>query len=140
MNDPHIDIDEIDKPDQPGINPGSHGASSTFASEESGRGPGFGDFLSSMTGQFRRWQKSMTPSGLLGLGGEMEVLPEETIQHLRNSQREFLLAWRALIDSSLERLDRQEEREHLKAEARKSGHTVSQPGRSTKIIVEEVDD
>ena len=36
-------------------------------------------------------------------------LPPGFIEHRRNARREMLLAWRSLIDSALERMDKKEE-------------------------------
>jgi hypothetical protein len=55
------------------------------------------------------------------------------MQHLRNSQKEFLLAWRSFIDHSLERIERQEARDQIR---RESGLSNS----GTKIIVEDLDE
>lgn len=38
-------------------------------------------------------------------------LPPGFIEHRRNARREMLLAWRSLIDSALERMDRKEKKE-----------------------------
>ena len=35
-------------------------------------------------------------------------LPPEFIEHRRNARKEMLLAWRSMIDSALERLDKKE--------------------------------
>jgi hypothetical protein len=38
-------------------------------------------------------------------------LPPRFIEHRRNARREMLLAWRSLIDSALERMDKKQEEE-----------------------------
>lgn len=143
MSDPHIDIDEID-------------TRGTSAKKESGRpipneewdgrtetdrvteGYNAGDMFSNMSQQFRRWQERMMPGAGMGNNGDFGLIPNEATRHLRNSQREFLLAWRSLIDSSLERLERQDLREQIRNEADISPDAPRRG--SNKIVVEEFED
>lgn len=46
------------------------------------------------------------------------VFPEEAYTHLRASQRELLLALRALIDQKIERMERPPERKARKVEVK----------------------
>ncbi len=146
MNDPHIDIDEIDSTEGlsgAAANPAASPTPAAFEDDAewmggTGQGPvGFSmpDMFSTMTQQFRRWQERVTP----GFGrSEFELVPPETVRHLRASQREFLMAWRSLIDSSLQRIERQEQRDQLRTETQMSSDGPSRGNH--KIIVEEFDD
>ncbi len=107
MNDLHIDIDEIDN--QETIPPASGESGSNERPKEPAGGFGFGDLLERIGERANRWQDRMNAGTRLGL--DMHIIPPEAKKHLISSQREFLLAWRALIDYSLERLNREEARE-----------------------------
>ena len=122
MNDPHIDLDEIDS-----AMPGNGPIPSPDPTEpfETG-GYDMGSVFANMTRQFQRW------------GNDFSLLPTDTARHLRASQREFLMAWRSLIDHSLERLERQDMRDELKAESNLRGDNVGRG--AEKIEVEEIDD
>ncbi len=149
MNDPHIDIDEVEnyqppKPAEeipaaqasttpPSPNPASQTFDDDFDEERMTGGSTFGDIFSSMSQQFRRWQDQA------GSGGDSEFIPKETRRHLRASQRELLLAWRSLIDYSLERIDRRDVRDQIRREAEMSDDTEP-VSNSSKIVVEEVED
>jgi hypothetical protein len=128
MNDPHIDIDEIDNPQA--TPPVSHETEAGSLPKEPAGGFGFGDLLGTLSQQAGRWQDRLNAGA--GLGLDLHIVPPETKKHLRSSQREFLLAWRALIDNSLERLDRQEQ-----AEAARSNRPAREPTKPAKIQVEE---
>lgn len=147
MNDPHIDIDEIDnsfkntEPRRGGeVPPASStqpGQTADFGTDNFRPASGYNpaEMFSGMAQQFRRWQEqSGFGFGRTGFG----FVPPETIRHLRASQREFLLAWRSFIDYSLERLEQQELRDQVRAEAEMTG--AGSPRTANKIIVEEIDD
>jgi hypothetical protein len=106
MNDPHIDIDEIDNPDT--IPPASDDSGPKERPKEPAGGFGFSDLLERMGERANRWQDRLNAGAKMGL--DMHIIPPEAKKHMISSQREFLLAWRALIDYSLERLNREEER------------------------------
>src|SRR4051794_4456287 len=106
MNDPHIDIDEIDNP-QPA--PGSGDSGANTPPKEPAGGWGFSDLLERMSHQAGRWQDRLNAGARMGM--DMHIMPPEVKKHMISSQREFLLAWRALIDFSLEKLDGQEQPE-----------------------------
>src|SRR5690242_14774852 len=101
MNDPHIDIDEIENEVPPAsskTNPQEkthHGGSAkSFEDEEDEHWPvnySFGDIFAGMNRQFRRFQEQFGPG--IGRPGDFELIPSDTRRHLRASQREFLLAW-----------------------------------------------
>ena len=121
MNDPHIDLDEIDAGvANPQSKPGENEPENPHPYEATGYD--FGNLFATMTRQFQHWTE------------DFNLLPTETAKHLRASQREFLLAWRSLIDHSIERLDRQDTR----GENRPANGT--NVGNSNKIQVEEFDD
>src|SRR5690349_1498461 len=107
MNDPHIDIDEIDNPAT--IPPASGDSGPNERPKEPAAGFGFGDLLERMSERANRWQDRFSAGAKMGL--DMHIIPPEAKKHMISSQREFLLAWRALIDYSIERLNREEERE-----------------------------
>ena len=130
MNDPHIDIDEIDNPQPTAPELGD----STLPKEPAG-GFGFTDLLERMGQQASRWQDRLTAGAKMGL--DMHIVPPEAKKHMLSSQREFLLAWRALIDYSLEKLENQEQREAAKAARQSQGQ--AEPPKATKIQVEEYD-
>jgi hypothetical protein len=132
MSDPHIDLDDIDntipkaRAEGPasGPDPSSAGADD-FDANSTWRAAGrfganvFSDFA-------RRFQGR---SGFGTGGGPFdEFFPKEARQHFRASQREWLLGWRTLIDSAIERLDEREAREQNPPS-----------GDPNKIIVEEID-
>ncbi len=128
MNDPHIDIDEIDNPQA--VPPVSHEAEAGSLPKEPAGGFGLGDLLGTLSQQASRWQDRLNTGTRLGL--DLHIVPPEAKKHMLSSQREFLLAWRALIDYSLERLDRQEQ--HEAARAHRPAHDPPKPA---KIEVEE---
>ncbi len=151
MNDPHIDIDEGEEVQipkaqaeipkaAPSSKPRPKPRYEDEDEDEDDMPMNFGgsvwDMFSSASQQFRRWQDQMMPG--MGRFGDSEFIPNETVQHLRSSQREFLLAWRSLIDSSLERLDKREVREELRREANLTEEGPAR--RANKIVVEEVED
>ena len=150
MSDPHIDIDDLENEAPPATggaiphekahaNPNpAQGATRDFEDEDEHWPLGnFGEMVANMNRQFRHWQDKFGAG--LGRPGDLEFIPPETRRHLRASQREFLLAWRSLIDFSLERLDRRDLRDELRHEANVSGKAETMRG-SNKIIVEEVDE
>ncbi len=106
--DPHIDIDEIDGP-----LPAAAPTSSTVADPSepdwtSGEPAGLlsmGDAFYQLLKQLRAWQARLTP------GDSHSFIPDRVNHHLRSAQREFLLAWRGLIDLALERIAQQEQAE-----------------------------
>lgn len=126
MNDPHIDIDEIDNP-QPA--PGAGDSGTDTPPKEPAGGWGFSDLLERMSQQAGRWQDRLNAGARLGM--DMHIMPPEVKKHMVSSQREFLLAWRALIDYSLEKLDSQEPR---------PAKPAAEPPKVTKIQVEEAGD
>ncbi|MDB5081004.1 MAG: hypothetical protein JWP00_2928 [Chloroflexi bacterium] len=128
MSDPHIDIDEIDNPQA--VPPGVNEAATDGLPKEPAGGFGLSDLLATMSQQASRWQERINAGTKMGL--DLHIIPPEAKKHLISSQREFLLAWRALIDYSLEKLDTQEQREA----AREQGPTQAPP-KATKIQVEE---
>jgi hypothetical protein len=68
-----------------------------------------------------------------------DPLPYESRKHFRNSQREFLLGWRAILDDVLHRLDERD----IRDEVRRSSEPATNFGGSShsiKIEVEEIDD
>jgi hypothetical protein len=149
MSDPHIDIDELENEVPPATgasiprekaqaNPNPASDPARDFEDEDERWPlgSFGEMVANMNRQFRHLQDKF---GGLGKPGDFEFVPPETRRHLRASQREFLLAWRSLIDFSLERLDRRDLRDELRHEANVSGTAETMRG-SNKIIVEEVDE
>lgn len=128
MNDPHIDIDEIDNPQA--MPPGSNEAEAGNLPKEPAGGFGFSDLLGTMSQQASRWQERLNAGARFGL--DLHIVPPEAKKHLLSSQREFLLAWRALIDYSIEKLDQQEQRD-----AARSTRPAQDPPKATKIQVEE---
>ncbi|MBN9390681.1 MAG: hypothetical protein J0I20_21810 [Chloroflexi bacterium] len=131
MHDPHIDIDEIDNPQD---NTGASGDSGTGERpKEPARGYGLNDLLERFSERATRWQDRFNASTRRGL--DMHIMPPETRKHLVSSQREFLLAWRSLIDFSLERLDREEEREA--ARPHNEGADPDLSSKAEKIQIEE---
>ena len=133
MNDPHIDIDEIDNP-QTVPEPGDSGPGNP--PKEPATGWGFNDLLERMGQQASRWQDRLNAGARLGL--DMHIVPPEAKKHMISSQREFLLAWRSLIDFSLEKLDLQEQREVAKPP--RQPKPDAEPPKVTKIQVEETGD
>ena len=110
--DPHIDIDELDDPLPAAPAPFSSTSSTSSDPQatdwDSGEPAGLlsmGDTFYMLLKQMRAWQERVTP------GNSRSFIPGRINKHLRAAQREFLLAWRGLIDLSLERLDRQEQEE-----------------------------
>ena len=124
MNDPHIDLDEIDS--------GEAGPRMGATTPLGGNGPfeagsyDMGSVFANMTRQFQRWSN------------DFSLLPTDTARHLRASQREFLMAWRSLIDHSLERLERQDMRDTLREDTNLGGETIGRG--AEKIQVEEIED
>ena len=131
MNDPHIDIDEIDN--QETIPPASGDSGSNEQPKEPAAGFGFSDLLERIGERAGRWQDRLNAGAKLGL--DMHIIPPEAKKHMISSQREFLLAWRALIDYSLERLNREEVRE---PSAQNNPSTPDVTPKVEKIQVEEV--
>ncbi len=131
MNDPHIDIDDIDNPQA--VPPVSDTADTGSLPKEPAGGFGFSDLLGTMAQRANRWQDRLNAGARLGL--DMHVVPPEAKKHLLSSQREFLLAWRALIDYSLEKLETQEQREAAKPAGQSL--TPDEPPKVTKIQVDE---
>ncbi len=130
MTDRHIDLDDIDR-----MKSGQKAESAAeqplddFDNPESRGKDGY---------RFWGWQR--LPEMLRDFSGQFgpkmrmnssDVLPEDTMRHLRTSQREFLLAWRSLIDRQLERLSAQEEFDQARAEAKNGDVTL-------KVEVEEI--
>lgn len=113
MNDPHIDIDEIDNPSE--IPPASGDSGTNERPKEPAGGFGFSDLLERMGERANRWQNRFNAGAKLGL--DMHIIPPEAKKHMLSSQREFLLAWRALIDHSLEKITKEEEREAAKPQS-----------------------
>lgn len=131
MTDPHIDIDEIDNSQS--IPPASDDTNNTGERpKEPAGGFGFNDLLKRLGERANRWQDRFTNAGSR-LGMDMHVIPPEAKKHLISSQREFLLAWRSLIDLSLEKLNREEEREDARSHPAASG----EPSKVEKIQIEE---
>jgi hypothetical protein len=130
MHDPHIDIDEIDNPDDNTQAPGDSGTAER--PKEPARGYGLSDILERLGERANRWQDRLNASTRRGL--DMHIMPPETRKHLVSSQREFLLAWRSLIDFSLERLDR-EEREAARPHSQGADPDLS--SKAEKIQLEE---
>jgi hypothetical protein len=128
MNDPHIDIDDLDN-EKPSAEPKKSAKLETdfdFTDQIPPSSSGnFTGMFGAMTQQFRQWGEQMR--------SDYKIVPDESMQHLRNSQKEFLLAWRSFIDHSLERIERQEARDQIR---RESGLSNS----GTKIIVEDLDE
>lgn len=145
MSDPHIDIDDLENevPSTAGASipreKGQANPNPRDFEEEDEHWPlgSFGEMVANVNRQFRRLQEKFGPG--IGKPGDLEIIPPETRRHLRASQREFLLAWRSLIDSSLERLDRRDLRDELRREANVTDKAETMRG-SNKIIVEEVDE
>lgn len=133
MNDPHIDIDEIDNPAQ--IPPASGDAGKNERPKEPAGGFGFGDLLERLGERANRWQDRLNAGARMGL--DMHLIPPEAKKHLISSQREFLLAWRALIDASLERLNREEANENEAAKPQTQAATAPETSKVEKIQVEE---
>lgn len=131
MNDPHIDIDDIDNPQAAPSGSGDSGAGNV--SKEPAGGFGFSDLLGTMAQQASRWQDRLNAGTKLGL--DIHIVPPEAKKHMLSSQREFLLAWRALIDYSLEKLENQEQREA--ARPHPAPKPASEPPKVTKIQVED---
>jgi|GEM_PF-1871751 len=131
MTDRHIDLDDIDRiKSGQKAEPAAEQPLEDFDNPESGGKEGY---------RFWGWQR--LPEMLQNFTGQFgprmrmnsnEFLPEDTMRHFRTSQREFLLAWRSLIDRQLERLDAQAEFDSARAEATYEDGTI-------KIQVEEVD-
>ncbi len=135
MTDPHIDIDDVDNPD---LASNSNVAAADEAvgsgNNEFGTGPNFTEFAA---GFFNFVERFRNQSGF-GTGSGFDPLPFESRKHFRNSQREFLLGWRTVIDDAIRRMDERDTRDNLR-------HT-SEPlssyerGAATKIEVEEIED
>lgn len=130
MNDPHIDIDEIDNPGTVPPAPGDSGPNER--PKEPAAGFGLSDLLERMGERANRWQDRFNAGAKLGL--DMHIIPPEAKKHMISSQREFLLAWRALIDYSIERLNREEERESPKPHTQAAS---SETPKADKIHIEE---
>ncbi len=124
MSDPHIDIDEIDAAASMGTQPGQSREPGIGNTVESGYD--MGNLFTNMTRQFQRW------------GNDFSLLPPETSRHLRASQREFLLAWRSMIDNTLEKLERQDMRDQLKNDPDLAGGNFRRGAQ--KIEVEDIED
>lgn len=133
MTDPHIDIDDVDNPDSASNNVAAAGGGAG-SDNGFGTGPNFTEFA---TGFFNFVERFRNQSGF-GSGNGFDPLPYESRKHFRNSQREFLLGWRTVIDDTIRRLDERDIRDNLR-------HT-SEPlstyerGTGTKIEVEEIED
>lgn len=129
MNDPHIDIDDIDSvkastgPSQPGakdyMNEAKYEPEMDWENE--------GRFGSSNPSVFKRLRDQVGFG--MGSGGLDELFPGEAREHFRASQREFLLGWRTLIDRAISRIDEREQRVP----------PANPGGNSNKIVVEEID-
>ena len=120
-HDPHIDIDEIDNYQENSQGSGDSGTAER--PKEPARGYAFGDLLEYLGEQANRWQDRLNVGARRGR--DMHIMPPETKKHLLSSQREFLLAWRALIDYSLERIDREEEHETARPKNPPAGPDLS---------------
>jgi hypothetical protein len=130
MHDPHIDIDDMDNSSDNTQAPGDSGTSER--PKEPARGYGLGDLLERFSERANRWQDRLNVGTRRGL--DLHIMPPETRKHLVSSQREFLLAWRSLIDFSLERLDREE---HEAARPHNQGADTDLSSKAEKIQVEE---
>lgn len=131
MHDPHIDIDEIDNSPEASEPSGDSGMNER--PKEPARGYAFGDLLERLGEQANRWQDRLNATARRNL--DMHIMPPETRKHMLLSQREFLLAWRALIDYSLEKLDREEEREAARPHSQGASPDLS--AKAEKIQIEE---
>jgi hypothetical protein len=115
MSDPHIDIEDFDssysnddyEPDEPVIE--------FEAIDEDRHTKGY---------NFWGWQRLPEMfrdfSDKFGAASQQntdEFIPEEARRRFRNSQREFLLGWRIIIDQQLERLDAREQFDLARAAA-----------------------
>ncbi|MEI7553782.1 hypothetical protein [Candidatus Chlorohelix sp.] len=122
MSDQHIDIDDLDNP-----------------KASSPKEQVFDDYDSGDT--YRFWGFERMPEMVRDFSDKIafrvrdatdEVIPEDARRLFRNSQREFLLGWRKLIDYQLERIRTQEELERSRrARTQESSDT------SIKIEIEE---
>jgi hypothetical protein len=65
-----------------------------------------------------------------------EMLPEESRQYFRESQKQWLLGWRDMIDKQLQRIEQEEELYR----ARQSGETPKKPGKSVQVEMVEDED
>jgi len=129
MNDPHIDIDDLDSvqaktgPSQSEakdyLNQAKYEPEMDWETESR--------FGSAGGGVFKRLRDQ---AGFgMGSGGLDDLFPGEAREHFRASQREFLLGWRTLIDRAISRIDEREQRV-----------PSATPGANpNKIIVEEID-
>ena len=135
MTDPHIDIDDVDNPDLTSNDKVAAPDEAVGGGDNQfGTGPNFAEFT---TGFFNFLERFRNQSGFGTVNG-FDPLPYESRKHFRNSQREFLLGWRTVLDDALRRMDERDTRDNL----RRASEPLStyERGTGTKIEVEEIED
>jgi hypothetical protein len=121
MSDPHIDIEDFETSysyDEPEIE------FEAIDDDRHSKGYNFWGFQR-LPEMFRDFSDRF---GSFSRQSPDDFIPEEARQRFRNSQREFLLGWRSIIDQQLEKLDAREQFERARS---------GEDGDSSKIKVEE---
>lgn len=133
MTDPHINLDEVSSTGS-SFNVGINGNATDIPvgnADPASFGPNLNDFVSGFVNMVERLRNQAG----VGLGSAFDPLPYDSRKHFRNSQREFLLGWKAAIDDAIRRIDEREVRDNIKQDSDKANGS-----KGVKIEVEEIED